>query len=175
LEDSPELRTVLARVLSRVRELSRERETEGFPIRLEGGAVRYRNPVVGVAFEASGFNGSLSWASPERAAALVSVEAIQVSLGGRGVSGMRLEGRARVGRDVVEVEHLRLDHGRSTLALTGVILTPAGVPRVELTATGELVLEELVPAVTAQTGWSGRLSVGETFVRARGRGAPGAD
>jgi len=160
VEDSPELRTVLARVASRVRELSREQEVEGFPIRVEGGAVRYRNPAAGVAFEASGFNGSLSWASSERVTTLVSVGAIQVSLGGRGVSGIRLDGRARVGRDVVEVEHLRLDHGRSTLTLTGVILAPAGPPRVELTATGELVLEELVPAVTAQTGWSGRLSVG---------------
>ncbi len=160
VEDSPEFRTVLARVASRVRELSREREAEGFPIRVEGGAVRYRNPAAGVAVEASGFNGSLSWASPERATTLVSVGAIQVSLGGRGVSGIRLEGRARVSRDVVEVEHLRLDHGRSTLTLTGVILAPAGPPRVDLTATGELALEELVPAIAAQTGWSGRLSVG---------------
>lgn len=169
VEDSPELRTVLARVASRVKELAREREAEGFPIRVEGGAVRYRNPAVGVAVEASGFAGSLSWASPERAAALVSVDAIQVSLGGRGMSGIRLEGRARVGRDVVEVEELRLDHARSTLTLTGVILATAGPPRVELTAMGELVLEELVPAVTAQTGWSGRLSVaGKLF----GEGLP---
>ena len=160
VEDSPELRTVLARVASRVRVLSREREAEGFPIRLEGGGVRYRNPAAGVALEASGFNGSLSWASPERATVLVSVDAIQLSLGGRGVGGIRLEGRARVGRDVVEVEQLRLAHGRSTLTLTGVVLAPAGPPRVELAATGELVLEELVPAVTAQTGWSGQLSVG---------------
>lgn len=158
LEDTPELRAMLSAVAGRFR--ARDREAEGFPIRVEGGTVRYRNPAAGVSLQASGLNGRLSWSSPERAVAVVAADAIQATLGARGLSGIRLEAQARVGRDVTEVERLRLDHGRSALTLTGVILTPTGPPRVELTATGELALDELAPAVAAQKGWSGTLSVG---------------
>lgn len=169
LEDSPELRATLASVAARVRELSREREAEGFPLRVQGGAVRYRNPAGGVSLQASAVRGSLSWPTPERAAAMVSTDAVQVSLGGRELTGIRLEAHGRAGRDVTEIERLRLDHGRSTLTLTGVVLTPTGPPRMELTAAGELALEELGTAVAGQKGWSGRLSVaGKLF----GEGLP---
>ncbi|MBI3031765.1 MAG: hypothetical protein HYY64_19855, partial [Candidatus Rokubacteria bacterium] len=160
VEDTPELRAMLAGVVGRLGRLSRPREAEGFPLRLEGGAVRYRDPSTGVALRMSGVRADLSWPSPERAAVALTADAIQAGVGERGLSGVRLDAHARVGRDVVEVERLRLDHGGSTLTLTGVILNPGGPPRVELTASGELALAELARAGGARTRWGGRLSVG---------------
>ncbi len=169
VEDSPELRALLSGAVARLRELARPREAEGFPMRFEGGAVKYRDATTGVGVQASGLRGSLSWPSPERASALVTADQVQVTVGNRALTAIRVEARARVSRDLTEVERLRLDHGRSTITLTGLILTPSGPPRVELTATGELALDELGPTLTGQSGWNGKLSIaGKLF----GEGVP---
>lgn len=160
LEDTPHLRAILRAVVARLKQLSRDREGEGFPIRVEQGAVTYGNPAAGVSVRLAGLSARLSWPSPERAAVVVKADAIQLNLGGRGLGDIRLDAQARVGRDVTLVERLKLDRGGSTLTLTGVILTPTEVPRVELTATGELALDELASAVSGGKGWSGKLSVG---------------
>ncbi len=169
LEDTPEIRAILAGVVGRLKEFPRDRETKGFPIRVEQGALSYVNAATGTSVRTGGLAVRLSWPSPERATALVTADAVELRLGGRWVSGIRLDAQARVGRDVTEVERLRLVRGGSTLALTGVILTPGELPRVELTATGELALEELATAIGIGSGWSGRLSVtGKIF----GEGVP---
>ncbi|MBI3626374.1 MAG: AsmA-like C-terminal domain-containing protein [Candidatus Rokubacteria bacterium] len=170
LEDTPRLRAILGAVVARLKQLSRDREGEGFPIRVEQGVITYRNAPAGMSVRLAGLAGRLSWPSPERAAVMVTADAVQLSLGGRRVSDIRLEARARAGRDVTEVEGLKLDRGGSTLTLAGVILTPTEVPRVELTATGELALDELASAIGGGKGWSGKLSVegklfGEGFPR----------
>ena len=169
LEDTPHLREILGNVIARLKELARDREAEGFPLRVAEGEVAYRDSATDVSVRVSGLSGRLSWPTPERALADVRADAVQLNLGGRSLSGVRLEAHARVGQDTVEVEQLRLDHGGSSLTLAGVILTPGGPPRVELTATGDLALDELASALGGHRGWGGKLSVaGKLF----GEGLP---
>ncbi|MBI4590423.1 MAG: AsmA-like C-terminal domain-containing protein [Candidatus Rokubacteria bacterium] len=158
VEDSPTLREILASVVRRFKELSREGEAPGFPVRLERGAVLYRNPAAALSVRVAGLSGRLSWPTPDRPVTAITAETIDLSLGARGVSGVRLEAQARLGREMVEVERLRLDHGGSQLVFTGMIVDPRGLPRVELTTTGELALDQLGSLLGA--GWSGRLSLG---------------
>ncbi len=160
LEDTPRLRETLGKIVARLRELARAREAEGFPVRLQGGVIAYRDPATDVGVHLTGLNARISWPTPERALADVSVDQVQLRLGGREVSGIRLAGHARVGRDTVEVEQVRFTRGGSVVTLAGVVLTPTTVPRVELTATGELALDELGRATEGGKGWSGKLSVG---------------
>lgn len=160
VEDTPLFRTLLGGLAARMGELPRGSEGEGVPVRLEGGTVRYRAPTLGVSLEAAGIRGGLAWAGRDTGAVAVTADDIRAEVGGRRLAGVRLDARARLGRELTEVEQIRLERGGSVLTLTGVVLAPPGLPRVELTVAGELALGELGSVLADGAAWDGKLSVG---------------
>ncbi|MBI4607373.1 MAG: AsmA-like C-terminal domain-containing protein [Candidatus Rokubacteria bacterium] len=158
LEDSARLRGLALGVLDRLGGLARDREGGRFPLKLGGGTFRYRDPASGTAIDADGLELSLVWPDRERALAVLTVRSVAAAFAGRRLDRVRLEANAQVHRARWEVTRLKLEQAGSSVVLEGSVIQ-GEPPRVELAATGVLVLDELAPLVLDAAGWKGRLMV----------------
>ncbi len=157
LEDSPRQRELVLGLLARLGELARPGGDARFPVLVDGGVVHYARPGSGFAVEIVGLRVALEWQASDQATATVVGES-RLRLGDRNLDGIRLGATAKLDGGRWEVTRLELTRARSALALQGVVI-PGETPRVDLSATGTLMLEELGPLLSSGEDSKGALRV----------------
>lgn len=159
ITDSPASSSTLAKLISSFSEISDDRETEGFPILLEQGAIAYHSTIPLRNLQIDGLRGRLDWPSPAQAVAALATDDMTVRLGTYNVQKIRLQARARLTRDDLQVEQLSLAKDGSSLTVTGIVRTGAGRPQVELNVAGQLDPGALASRLGGTAPWSRHLTV----------------
>lgn len=164
ITDSPASSSSLAQLISGLSEISDDRKTEGFPILLEQGAIAYRTTAPLRHLQVDGLRGRLDWPSPDQAVIAVVTDDMTVQLGTYNLHKIRLDARARLTRDDLQVEQLNLAKNSSSFTLTRIVRTDARRPQVELNVAGRLDPAALALRLGGTAPWSRYLTVKGTIV-----------
>src|SRR5574337_121108 len=159
LTDSPVSSSTLTTLVSRLSEISADRETEGFPISLEQGTVAYRNTTSSRGLQVTGLQGRLFWPSPSEAVVTMATDHLIAQIGAHAIQNVRLHADIRLTRNRVTVEQFVLANAASSLTFTGVIHSGTDRPQIELGMTGRLDSEALASRFGGVAPWRGPLIV----------------
>ncbi|PWB49013.1 MAG: hypothetical protein C3F12_00495 [Candidatus Methylomirabilota bacterium] len=159
ITDSPRSSSTLAQLVSGLSKISDERGTEGFPVFLEQGAIAYQSTIPLRNLQIDGLRGRLDWPSPAQAVAAIATDDMAVRFGTYNVQKIRLQARAHLTRDDLQVERLSLAKDGSSLTVTGIVRTGAGRPQVELNVAGQLDPGALASRLGGTAPWRKDLTV----------------